>query len=312
MRRVDRNCEDDVAEDLEQDPEILRGSDIDTDWTTETAFSTGSGYGQRGGGLRVNENGEIIDTRNRTLGKLSYHSIFSIEFWMNLRKGFQSLNDSALFEYAETRELHVALASVGELFVLAGSLISGFSLSLLQIVDVQSLTVAWYLGIFLFVTLSFVAGIGSVCIAAMLFLGVSTTPISHIHLFASHLGSWILRPGECLCISFIFLGVAFALVAMQGPYLDISIMCAALVGATFLLMILAACYLLERIVCVRDFVAIDVQRERRREKLRKKREKAQSRKVQTRKLLGMNGKRASNCAPDADQLLNPTSNEDST
>uniref|UniRef100_A0A7S0T4Y9 Transmembrane protein n=1 Tax=Erythrolobus madagascarensis TaxID=708628 RepID=A0A7S0T4Y9_9RHOD len=252
----------------------LRGynSSSVTDTTAE-----GSAFGGRDG-LRLGENGVVLDAHSRKVGMLEQYSIFSRPFWTHLNKGFRSLNDSALFEHARPRELHVALASVGELFVLAGSLISGFSLSLLQVIDIKALNAAWYLSTLLFVSLSFVSGIAAVSFAAVIFLGVSTTPISHVNLFAAHLGSWILRPGFLLCASFGFLGVAFALTAMRGPFQTARIVCVSLVGLAFVGISVVAMVVLVKVVAVRDFVEDDVRKHREAQKRARDAAKQQNKK----------------------------------
>mmetsp|Transcript_8466 Transcript_8466/g.22285 ORF Transcript_8466/g.22285 Transcript_8466/m.22285 type:complete len:279 (+) Transcript_8466:209-1045(+) len=240
----------------------LEGGAATTVISAATASSgNGSAYGGRDG-LQLDADGVVRDAQRKKVGELRRVKWFSAPFWRHLARGFHSLKDSALFEHAQPRELHVALSSVGELFVLAGSLIAGFSLSLLQVVDVKSLGPGWYFSILLFVTLSFVSGIAAVIIAAMIFLGVSTTPVSHVNLFAAHLGSWILRPGFLLCASFVFLGIAFALVAMLGPFRTASIICVTLVSICFLFIVVAASILLVEVVSIRDFVEDDVRKVR--------------------------------------------------
>eukprot|EP00184_Porphyridium_aerugineum_P001833 CAMPEP_0184698854 /NCGR_PEP_ID=MMETSP0313-20130426/5320_1 /TAXON_ID=2792 /ORGANISM="Porphyridium aerugineum, Strain SAG 1380-2" /LENGTH=327 /DNA_ID=CAMNT_0027157845 /DNA_START=93 /DNA_END=1073 /DNA_ORIENTATION=- len=213
---------------------------------------------------------KVVDKDGNVVGSLHCPQPFELQFWTNLYSSLHSLQGSALFEYAQVRELHLSLSSVGELFVLAGSLIASFALGLLQVADLSRVNLAWAIPTALFVTLSFLSSIASVCIASMLFIGVSTTPVDRVHLFASELGSWILRPGQLVYLSFVFLCGEFATIALSSPYPTVGRICVAIIGLGGMFMLVVAMTLMERIVVVRDFVKEDVKRVREEEKLQRK------------------------------------------
>eukprot|EP00184_Porphyridium_aerugineum_P004203 CAMPEP_0184698532 /NCGR_PEP_ID=MMETSP0313-20130426/5132_1 /TAXON_ID=2792 /ORGANISM="Porphyridium aerugineum, Strain SAG 1380-2" /LENGTH=323 /DNA_ID=CAMNT_0027157495 /DNA_START=122 /DNA_END=1093 /DNA_ORIENTATION=- len=216
----------------------------------------------------------VVDRHGNVVGAIEPSHFFEWKFWENVGSALQSLQGSALFEYAQPRELHTSISSIGEVFVLAGSLVAGFALGFLQVADLGRVKMNWAIPTSLFITLAFLTSIASVCIATVLFVGVSTTPVPHVHLFAAHMGAWILRPGQLVYLSFVFLCAEFATVALTGPYSAVGKSCVILVGVCSFIMFVVALLLMERIAVVRNFVKEDVRRardeERRQRKLMKK------------------------------------------
>jgi len=238
---------------------------------------------------------QVIDSNGEVVGTLEFPTVFERKFWENLRSGFRSMKTSALLEYASSHEVHMALSSIGELFVINGSLIAGFSLNFLQIVDLNTVGTPIATPAFLFITLAFMGSITSVLIAMILFLGVATVPVSHIHLFAAHVGSWILRPAQLTYLCFILLCGEFVTISWTLEYISSTILVTSITGIAFVLMGILAIVHMTRVVVVRDFVKEDVRRAREERKKQKKLIKKMKRQ-QRAAAIALFGKRGSNAS----------------
>ncbi|KAA8495893.1 hypothetical protein FVE85_2048 [Porphyridium purpureum] len=207
------------------------------------------------------EGNTVRDVDGAEVGRMARPPFMSRAWWSNVARCFQAVQDSALFHYAKPLELHVAISAIGELFVIAGSLIAGFSLQFFEIADLSQLAFKWYLPNSVFITLAFLSGIACVVVAAMLFIGISTVPVSHVHVFANHMSWWLLRPGILMGLSFVFMGAAFTTISLRAPYPVAAWSCLGIIVFILVLLVCISLELMQRIVCVRDFVKIDTQRE---------------------------------------------------
>ncbi|KAA8495772.1 hypothetical protein FVE85_1927 [Porphyridium purpureum] len=243
--------------------------------------------------FKLTENGKVCDLNGLEVGQLKSSKFLSRQWWKNVNRAFYAIQDSALFHYARPRELHVAISSIGELFVIAGSLIAGFSLQFYEIADLSSLKLDWYMPNAVFITLSFLSGIACVVVAAMLFIGISTIPVNHVHVFANHLSGWLLRPGMLMGASFFFMGAAFTTISLMAPYAIAAWVCVGLILLCLFGLILTCLILMERIVRVRDFVKYDTEREIKMRKRAERRKKDSERKLKSRSLKIGHKRRAS-------------------
>jgi len=212
------------------------------------------------GTTRVIERGRPNRTRDRLAGHIANNTPLQRAFWHNVYNAFSTdpAQVNAMYSLSSARELHIAMASIGELFVLTGSLTAGFALQLLTVVDLNTLKEAWLLPLLIFVSLSFIAGIGSVISAAMLFLGVQVTPLSHLSVLVAHFGAWVLRPGQFLIFSFTWLVVAFGILAGRTNWRDVRIVCGTLIAVFSVIVFLICIVLVEKVTCVRNFVHDDI------------------------------------------------------
>eukprot|EP00186_Timspurckia_oligopyrenoides_P003130 CAMPEP_0182444922 /NCGR_PEP_ID=MMETSP1172-20130603/3212_1 /TAXON_ID=708627 /ORGANISM="Timspurckia oligopyrenoides, Strain CCMP3278" /LENGTH=331 /DNA_ID=CAMNT_0024640585 /DNA_START=71 /DNA_END=1066 /DNA_ORIENTATION=+ len=238
---------------------------------TDESGSTSTNSSRRK--FKLGSEGSVFDENGRNVGRIESSPVFSIAFWKSVHNGLFNFSESALFQYARPRELHVALANSAELFAITSSILAGFSISLFEIANLGGMGIQWYFPIQLSITIAFLCSIASVVSSVLMFIGVSTTPSVYIHLFAKQMGRWILRPAQLLGASYVLLAAAYATVIGMAKSALARWLIIGLIISSVILVLLSCLVLFERMLAVRDFVAEDERKTQERKKEKKQMKK---------------------------------------